>query len=291
MKIIVPVNNKGGVGKTHTAELISQYSSLILKKSTLKIDFDAQCNLSQNSLKMEIDPAFPEGYIPPIHPDYDPTDPDDMDWDGRSSIADIFFNLPVIPYPTKIENLDIAPAHAEKLLRAEAVTRSEVVDKIHNRLRQFLNCKDVQDTYEVVVIDTAPSKGPLTVSAVRAATHLIIPSIMEDKATRGVFGMFQLFMQEQSRRSLEHPIELVGILPTKFDGRTSLHNQLYDSLRSHPHIGKYLLPSDAKISQRILYAEIDADPNINSIFDLPDSNIARREILHVCECIAERVFN
>ena len=64
---------------------------------------------------------------------------EDDDWDGRSSIAEIFYGQGVVPYPTYVENLDIAPGHAERLLSAESVRRSEVVDKVHKQLANFLN--------------------------------------------------------------------------------------------------------------------------------------------------------
>src|ERR1700680_609959 len=102
MKIFVPANNKGGVGKTRIAATFSEYTSKILNKKTLAIDFDPQCNLSQLYLNMEIDPASPEGYVPPLHPDFDPSE--DLGWNGKSSIADIFYDemqkQGIIPYPT-----------------------------------------------------------------------------------------------------------------------------------------------------------------------------------------------
>jgi chromosome partitioning protein len=90
MEIIAFVNNKGGVGKTTCSRTMAEYLSKVKKRPTLAIDFDPQCNFSHQYLHMEIDPAAPEGLMPPIHPDYDSADPDDNDWEGRSSIAEIF---------------------------------------------------------------------------------------------------------------------------------------------------------------------------------------------------------
>ena len=50
--------------------------------------------------------------------------------------------------------------------------------------------------YDAVVIDTAPSKGPLTISVIKAATHIVIPSVMEEQPVQGIYGMLQLWMQE-----------------------------------------------------------------------------------------------
>ena len=81
---------------------------------------------------------------------------------------------------------------------------------------KFLSCKEVQKEYEVVIIDTAPSKGPLTISAIKAATHIIIPSVMEAQPIQGIYGMMQLWMQESLAREEGRAIELVGILPNLF---------------------------------------------------------------------------
>lgn len=288
MKVIAFVNNKGGVGKTTCSRTMAEYLGKVKKISTLGIDFDPQCNFSHQYLKMEIDPAAPEGLMPPIHPDYNDDDPEDMEWDGRSSIAEIFYGQGVVPYPTYIEHLDLAPGHAEKLLAAEAVRRSEVVEKVHKQLTNFLTSADVKAAYDAVVIDTPPSKGPLTVSVLKAATHIVIPSVMEEQPVQGIYGMLQLWMQESLAREKTHPLKLVGILPNMFK-QTRLHRDILKSLQDNSAIGKYILP--VKLSQRIVFAEIDSeDANPHSIFDFQGSHVAKDEALEVCHYIAERIF-
>lgn len=288
MKIIAFLNNKGGVGKTTCSRTMAEYLSKVRNKPTLAIDFDPQCNFSHQYLKMEIDPAAPEGLMPPIHPDYDPDDADDVDWDGRSSIAEIFYGQGVVPYPTYIEHLDLAPGHAEKLLAAEAVRRSDVVEKVHKQLTNFLTSPDVKATYDTIVIDTAPSKGPLTVSVIKAATHIIIPSVMEEQPVQGIYGMLQLWMQESLAREKNRPLKLIGILPNMFK-QTRLHKDILTSLQENTAIGKYIMP--VKLSQRIVFAEIDSeDANPRSIFDLQSNHVARAEAAEVCEYIAERIY-
>jgi len=288
MEIIAFVNNKGGVGKTTCSKLMAEYLSKIRKMRTLCIDFDPQCNFSHQYLHMEIDPSAPEGLIPPLHPDYDCNDPEDSDWDGRSSIAEIFYGQGVIPYPTYVENLDISPGHAEKLLTAESVRRSEVMEKVHKQLANFLNAPDVHAAYDAIVIDTAPSKGPLTISVIKAATHIVVPSVMEEQPVQGIYGMLQLWMQESLTREKSRPLQLIGILPNMFK-QTRLHKDILKSLQDNTSIGKYVLP--VKFSQRIVFAEVDAeDSNPRSIFDFPSQHVAKIEALEVCDYIAKRIF-
>jgi chromosome partitioning protein len=289
MKIIAAVNNKGGVGKTKISELMSEYLSKYKNKRVLAIDCDPQCNFSHRYLKMDIDPVAPEGTIPPIHPDYDPTDSENGNWDGRSSIADIFFDQSIAPYPTYIKNLDIAPGRAERLLAAEAVRKAEVAEKIHRRLKDFLSGEDIRDAYDVVVIDTAPSKGPLTISVIKSATDIVIPSVMEAQPIQGVYGMLQLWMQESLARNKTESLNLIGILPNMFK-HTTLHEDMLQSLLENPSIGKYVLP--VKLGHRISFAEVDSEgASPRSIFDLPDSTAAKQEALEVCKCITKRIFN
>jgi chromosome partitioning protein len=289
MKIIAPMNNKGGIGKTKVSILLTEYFSVVKKKRVLAIDFDPQCNFSRRFLEMEVDPNSPQGYVPPIHPDYDSANPDeDPTWDGRSSIANIFFGQAVVPYPTYIENLDIAPANADHLLLVEAQTRSELVEKVHGRMAAFLNSAEVESEYDLVIIDTAPSKGPLTVSAIKAASHIIIPCVMETQPIQGIFGMMQLWMQETMNRERNRPLELIGILPNMYRAN-NLHKDMLESLQENPAIAKHIMP--VKLSQRVAFAETDAEGAVpRSIFDLPDSNPAKMEALAMCQLVEKKVY-
>lgn len=289
MKIIAFVNNKGGVGKTTCSKIMAEYLSKVKKMSVLGIDFDPQCNFSHQYLQMEIDPVAPEGLIPPIHPDYNPEDEEDREWEGRSSIAEIFYGQGVVPYPTYIESLDIAPGHAERLLAAESVRKTEVVEKVHKQLAGFLNSEDVRAAYDAVIIDTAPSKGPLTISVMKAATDIVIPAVMEEQPVQGIYGMLQLWMQESLIREKSRPLNLVGILPNMFK-QTRLHKDLLNSLQGNPAINRYILP--VKLNQRIVYAEVDAEEaNPRSIFDFPNDHIAKKEALEAYQQIAERIYS
>lgn len=289
MKILVAGNNKGGVGKTFFSSTIGEYTAKYLKKPTLLIGYDPQCNIDNRYLDMEVDPYHNECFLPPIHPDFNP---EEDDGDGRSSIADIFYdkNPSIWPYPTFIDNLDILPASGDKLLKAEAVREDEVVESVYDRLKMLLTSKALRETYELVIIDTGPSKGPLTISAIKIATHLLIPSQMEDKSIQGTYGLASVWMQESTRKQREWPLTLIGIVANQFDNRTTLHNDLFSQLQNNPEMGKYVIPH--KISKRIVYAETDCKgANPRSVFDLPDKDGAKQECLKVCEYITKRIFD
>jgi chromosome partitioning protein len=197
-KIIVNATHKGGEGKTTNSIMLAEYSALIKGLKTLIIDMDPQANLSGRYIPMEYDPAYRGGKIPAIHPDFEAEV--DSEWDGRSSIANIFYGEEVIPYPTAIPNLELLPAYSHKLQEAEAVTKNEVLEKVHLQLKRFLELPDVRNSYDVIIIDTPPSKGPLTIAAIKAASHIVIPAQMEQFSIEGIYGMLQLWKQESYYR-------------------------------------------------------------------------------------------
>lgn len=286
MRIIAVVNNKGGVGKTTVSKLISEYFSYIKGERTLAIDIDPQANFSNRFLKMEIDPYQSEGKIPPIHPSYEHDNPEDADWDGRSSIAGIFFGELVYPYPTYLDKLEVVASHSAKLLLAEAVTRDEIIQKVYNQLATFLSLDEVKENYDKIIIDTPPSKGPLTISVVRAATDLIIPSILEPQPIEGIYGMIHLWKSESLRRTADNPLNLIGVLPNSFVKRGNIHQQLLEDLKQQ--MPEYVL--DSMISRRLVYSEVDADGAVPpSIFDYPNSNPAKQEVLGACQEIEKRM--
>lgn len=289
MKIITAANNKGGVGKTKSlimlAEYLHRYDS---SKKGLLIDFDSQCNLSKLTLSMERDPAVPDGVMPPIHPDFIPEE-DDPEYE-RSTIADIFYGKHIIPYETHLNSIEISPGQASKLHEVEAVRRADIEDKVHKYLNLFLESEDLQNEYDIVFIDTGPSKGPLTISAIRAATHMYIPVVMEEQPLEGLYGMIQLWMQEKMLRPKSKPLELIGVLPNKFRKNTSLHQGMLESTRNLEGIGKYIMP--VLLSDRITYAETDVkNASPKSVFDYAETNPVRHEAEAFCNYVYERIFN
>lgn len=286
MKILVPASNKGGVGKSKIASILAEYFALYTNKKVLIIDFDPQCNTSQRYLNMEIDPTTTEGLMPPLHPDFDPDE--DEDWEGRSTIADIFFGEEVVAYETKFNNLEILPGWKYKLMLAEAVRKSEVAEKVYYQLKNFLSLDDVTSIYDIVIVDTAPSTGPLTHGAIKAASDLIIPTYMEEFSLQGVYGMLQLWKQETAERDADNPLNLLGVLPNRFK-KTSLHKDFYEGLSEDSTLGRYLMP--VYLSDRIKFSEVDTYENDpKSIFELPNSNPAKDEAISVCKYIEKRVF-
>jgi len=266
--------------------LISEYLTRQGKR-VLGIDLDSQCNFSRRFLTMDIDSTDPDGIMPPIHPELDDSD---LEWDGRSSSADIYYSGQVVPYPTNIHGMQILPGNGSQLRSVELVSSEDVKEKVHDRLHAFLSQKEVQSLYDVVIVDTSPSKGPLTISALRAATHIIIPTTMEPQTIEGLHGMLQLWRRETKKRRKGDELKIIGILPNMFRKGVALHEGLFQTLATDPGIVDLLMP--IKLGQRIAFAESDHHmANPKSVFDLPEKDQARIEAEIICQYILEKLYS
>lgn len=286
-KVIANATNKGGEGKTTMSIMLAEYAALILNKKVLAIDLDPQANFSKYYLNLEYDPVYKGGKVPPIHPEFNVNE--DNGWDGRSSIANIFYGEEVTPYPTSFQNIEILPAHSSKLQEAEAVTKNEVLEKVHLQLKRFIQLPDVQKEYDLIVLDTPPSKGPLTIAGIKACTNIVIPSQMEEDSIDGIYGMLQLWKQETYSRPPENPISIAGILANRVRD-VSLHNNFFEQLKSLESTRDFVITK--KIKERVIYGELRVkEDRPKSVFELPKNHIARRECESVCKIIMERVYH
>ena len=280
-KVIAAMNQKGGVGKTLTTTLLAEWFALVRHKRVLLIDLDMQCNTTDQWVGME---AHEDSSIqlPPIHSEYS----NDLNVNERSTIADIFYGLSVLPYTTWLNyNLtqkgfvDLLCGHPEKLeeVNNEFSRHDDKIDKaVHNRIREFLFQDEVQNAYDIILLDTGPSRNPIFRAAMRAATHIIIPFKPEEKDIQGIVAMLQNIKQENYLRSnANKQLELIGLLPNMVK-HTNLHKNNLDTLHSmHPDI---IFPKDSFLMNLTAFPERDIkNCRPKSIFELKDSSPARAQ--------------
>ena len=158
LQVISVVNFKGGSGKTTTTAHLAQYLALTGHR-VLAIDLDPQASLTAlHGIQPELDknPSLFEALR------YD---------DQRKSIRDII-------QPTNFPGLDIVPANLE-LQEYEYETPLAASNKSSPEGRLFFTriskaLKEVDDRYDVVVIDCPPQLGYLTLTALTASTSVLI---------------------------------------------------------------------------------------------------------------------
>jgi chromosome partitioning protein len=243
-KVLVVANNKGGVGKSLISQLVSTYIAFKKNKKVLVVDFDPQGNMSYRFLK-DTRIRDMSSYRPPLHPDYDPSSPDDDGWNGKSSALDMWTANPVIPYPTDLENLDILPSDAGLIKDIEAFEYSSSLDEIVQRPYDFFNMEEFIDCgYDLVLIDTPPAKGPLTQGAIRAATHVLIPLELSNKSLQGLAGMVDLINRQNVYRPANSPAKIVGLLRNKVDyNKRGPQTRIIETIKSNSILNNLLIES------------------------------------------------
>lgn len=281
--VIGVANQKGGVGKTTIIRIVLEYLAKYLELKVLACDLDSQVSLSARYLDIVKNPITGQKE-PPIHDSYSPNEYMQDDWDGRSTIANIFFGEPVIPYKTRIQNIEIAPADEAKLLKADTAKQYDILEQIHTQLYKFITLPDLQNEYDAFLLDTPPARGPITACAFKAMTHLIIPLELEMQSVEGLQGILTSWKQEALQRPPEYPLELVGILPNKVHSRRSSDAKFLKELEES--IGEHIMPF--KMFDRTDYPE--SDLNNRSIFELPNSNEAKKESIRLGKFIEKRIF-
>ena len=158
LQVIGVVNFKGGSGKTTTAAHLAQHLALT-GHHVLALDLDPQASLSAlYGIQPELDqkPSIYEAIR------YD---------DARRPISEIIL-------PTNIPGLDVVPASLE-LQEYEYDTPLAMQSKTSIAGKTFWNrienaLREVDDRYDVVVIDCPPQLGYLTMGALNAATAMLV---------------------------------------------------------------------------------------------------------------------
>ena len=296
---VVPVlsvlNQKGGVGKTTLSSIIGEYASIHLGKRVLVVDLDMQCNSSDYWVGMEVSPSAVGGQLPPRHPDYD----GDPTLEERSSIADTFFGKAMLPYPTHINpangfkgRVDVLMGHPERLelINSEYDNKSGRIDsEVISRVGQVIHDPELAADYDLVLLDTGPSRNPVFRAALRAATHVIVPFEPEEKSLQGINAMLQAINSENYSRATDNAVELVGLLPNKVRIGTNLHLSTLEMLQLE--LPDLMCPSDIYLPQATAFPERDIKGiNPRSIFEIGKSHKARIAAEKVAEYILGKVL-
>lgn len=215
--IVAVTNQKGGVGKTTTAINVA-YNLAKLGRTVLLVDFDPQGNAT-SGLGVE-KRSLTRTVIDVL--------------DGQTGLVDCVV-------ATKHKGLHLLPS-TPQLANAEVELAN--ADHKFTRLKQALE----RNSYDYIIIDCPPSLSLLTVNALIAAQYVLLPVQAEFYALE---GLGQLLETMKLVRKVNPDLELLGVVVTMMNSRTTLSTQVHAEVLKHfpGKVFKTVIPRNVRLAE------------------------------------------
>jgi chromosome partitioning protein len=245
-RIVAFVNQKGGVGKTtSTVNLAASLADDGARVLVVDIDPQGNATSSFGVDKQELDATLYDALVGDTEP-------------IETVIASVRAGIDLLP--------------ATPTLAAAEV---ELVDQPRREHRLADTLAPLRGRYDLVLIDSPPSLGLLTVNALTAADGVVIPVQCEYLALEGVSQVLATI--DLIRRGLNPDLELLGVLMTMYDGRTRLSAHVVDEVRRFfpDHVFSAVIPRSVRLAEAPSFGQVIAEYDPSSRGATAYADVAR----------------
>jgi chromosome partitioning protein len=285
MKTIAVYHNKGGVGKTTVStNLAAAFSTKGYR--VLLIDIDAQANstFATGLVKFQFDEEddLRDRNV------YDLLSSGDTNFIDDIVRKSEYFNNPEI---------DVIPAHINLIDK-----QGDLTTMMASRTRLMSKLKRVENNYDLVIIDTPPSRDIYAEVALITADYLIIPSDLKPFANQGLPTVKEFLKNtiNESRATFgKQPIELLGVLASKISTNARFIQYTFPKQRAVITTRYEMSLMESVIYDRtalsesfnktIMTGEIES-PDPKSIFKYADSNSTAQTSAMEFEILADEIL-
>ena len=253
--IISITNQKGGVGKTTTALNVSAALSIMGKK-TLLIDTDPQAHSTVSTVR------------------------DPLEYD--KSLFDVLIkhdeNIEDIIVKSTIPGLDVAISKIS-MAKLEPALLGEIDG--HYRLKDVL--EPIRMKYDFILLDTPPTLGLITLNALVASTHILIPIQSSYLCLEGTDDLLETI--DKVKRVANPDLKILGILITLHDKRTNISRDVVERIRKvfGEKVFKVYISKSVKLEESPAYKE--------SVFTHAPNSVGAIQYRKLAEEIIKRAKN
>ena len=225
MSVVISITNqKGGVGKTTSAVNLAYYLAKAGKK-VLLVDFDPQGNAT-SGLGVDKDKL-------------------------NITMSDVMLGKKLLKdtiIATDYKNLWLAPSTPHL-----ANTEAELAQAERRFSRLKVAIESVANQYDFILIDSPPSLSLLTVNGLIAARYILLPVQAEFYALEGLGQLLETM--KLVRKNINPTLDLLGVLPTMINSRTSLSQQVYEEIKQHfpGKVFKQTIPRNIRLAEAPSY--------------------------------------
>ncbi|MBI5090887.1 MAG: AAA family ATPase [Candidatus Hydrogenedentes bacterium] len=254
--VICTINLKGGVGKTTTTVAVGEIMAQAFRKRVLIIDLDPQTNATTMLIGEEKWEELNKNgnTLAQLFQDALNEDPASYRFNFEKTLQCGVSNV------RDVQNLDLIPSSLDLIDVQDRLAAMPSGRFYTNSPTEVLRraVKPVLDNYDYVLIDCPPNLGLITLNGLRIANGYIIPTIPDVLST---YGIPQIVTRIKGfSESIGEPVEPYGIVVTKYQSNSSLHNrtlkQLRDDRAKYPHVFSAVVPQANQIAESAEFTPI-----------------------------------